>query len=306
MVFVTIIDMQSETYRKNKINLLLLMLLTLFTSVSCSKAEDIRPPFIEFVNDSGYISHDTVLPAGARISVLLNAEDMDGNITFLEVIRDNGTRQIFLDSGMNCQGFNYKLTIIKSNDPLEKWIFKVMDRERNIDSLVLKLERSANNQYGNIKSMENITLSAQNVNEPGSFFSLSTGKAYNLDTAFTKQSITDIIYYFSEYESTLSSPNESDAPVFFPGPFGIANWSIKRETRYDTTLVTASQFEMATNDSLLLASYDPANGKRKLKYAVPGMVISFTSPDGKIGLLYLQETVPGAEGYIKFSIKVQE
>lgn len=298
--------MQLRSYRNVKINLPLFIILTVLIAFSCKKEENHRPPLIEFIDDSDFVSRDTSLPAGAKILVSLKATDPDDHITFFEVVRDNGNRQILLDSGMNCPGFVYKLSILKSNDLFEKWIFKVMDRERNIDSTFLLLERSAVNEYGNIKTLEDITLSAQDLKEPGSFFSISTGEAYCLDTAYTRQEITDIIYYFSEFESTLSSPNESDAPAVFTGPSGLANWTVKSETRYDTTLLAPSDFDQAQNDSLLIACYEPTTGKRKLKYAKLGMVISFISPAYKIGLLYVKEILPGPEGYIKFSIKVQE
>ncbi len=300
-------DMHLHTYRNIIKKLLLLLNLSLFIFIlSCSKDEENKTPIIQFANDSGFICKDTALIAGSKITVGLNVKGISDNITFLEVIRDNGTRRIFLDSGMNCQAFNYKLSIIKSNDPHEKWIFKVMDRNRMTDSVFLRLDKLNSNQYGKIKTLEDIALSAQDKKEPGSFLSLSTGEAYCLDSAFTRQEIIDIIYYFSEFESTFSSPNESDAPAIFTGPAGLSNWSIKRETRYDTTLVTSTDFANAQNDSLLLSGYEPTTGKRKLKFAKPGMVVSFISPAGKIGLLSVKETQPGPEGYIKFSVKIQE
>ena len=300
------LDMLRKSYRKPNKVLLFLFTIVFVCFISCSDEEVSKPPVLEFITDSGFIYNDTTFSIGEKFTIGIRAWDEDDNITFFQILRDNGESQIFLDSGMNCADFTYKISLIKANDPTETWIFRIMDRDRNLYSKQLKINKSAQSQYGDIREFKDITISAQQVTSPGSFLSLFTGSVYNLDTAFTKQSVTDIIYYFDEFEATLSSPNESEAPAIFNGPAGLANWTMKRETRYDTTMITQQHFEQALNDSLLLAAYEPINAKRKSKYTQPGMVISIVTKEGKIGLINVIDLMPGADGFIKLSIKIQD
>ena len=274
---------------------------------SCIKdSPPLGGPGIAFIHDSGYVYRDTSLVIGDHIKVGIDARDVYANITFFHIAFDNGKVQTMLDSGMNRAGLRYTFNIIKSQSAEEKWIFMVMDRNRFQQSIEIVLHKADSNHYGNIITYNNISLGAQGNPSDGSFLSLANGRTSFLDSAYAHQSLVDIIYYFGQYDGTFSSPSEAEAPTIFTGPEGIAGWAIKNETRYDTTALTTQLFDEATNDSLLLAVYEPTAGKRKAKYLAPGMVISFKSPLGKIGLIKVSETVPGVAGSIKVSVKVQE
>lgn len=285
------------------------LLLGLWVAISSGCTKDNRstlPPTIQFLHDSGYVSVDTSLIVGDHVTIGIEAQSSEANITFFQVSVNNGTRSILLDSGLNASSLRYNLTVIKSASAYEKWTFLVMDRNRNLDSIQILLQKSDSSHYGKIKVYSQIELGAQENGTFGSFFSLHSGQVYSLAGAYQNQSLIDVIYYYGMYEGTLSSPNESEAPSIFSGEMGIANWSIKNETRYDTTLLTPIAFDKAQDDSLLLAVYEPTAGKRKGKFVLPGMVFSFKNYEGKIGLLKVEEVVPGTMGKMRCSIKVQE
>lgn len=301
--------MQKLTYRKKSRKYLIPWILTGLISLnsSCSKNDSGGdPPRIRFITDTGFVSHDTTLKTGQRIRIGLDAEGMDGNITFFQISVDNGVRQIFLDSGLNSAGLQYRLDIIKTVNPVEKWTFLVMDRNRNKDSIQLILNKSDSSHYGQIRSFADVLLGAQENSTAGSFFSPTTGFVYFLDMAFLNQSLIDLIYYYGLYDGTLSSPNESDAPAVFTGPTGLVNWTVKNETRYDTTSISPQAFDLTENDSLLLAVYEPAAGKRKVKYVAKDQVISFKNQAGKIGLIKVNGMEPSSTGTVSLSVKIQE
>lgn len=299
-------DMQTISYRITNNYILIALIGLLFVIVSCKKeTESNDPPKLSFISDSGYITKDTSLQAGTRIKIGVKAIAGGHNVTFLQVSCNNGEKKIFLDSGMNCASFRYDLSVIKSVSQNEKWTFLVMDKDRNRDSISITFNRSASNNYGSISTFDEIELGAQLNTTKGSFFSLTSGEGYFLSEAFLNQSLTDLIYYYGPYNATLSSPNESEAPGFFTGTEGLSNWSVKNETRYDTTLITPYQFDQATNDSLILSAYEPVAGKRKAKYVTEGSVYSFTTQADRIGLLKVMQIEPGAEGYMRFSVKIQ-
>ncbi|MBE0646509.1 MAG: hypothetical protein IH596_01875 [Bacteroidales bacterium] len=273
---------------------------------SCKKEAASPLPDIAFKTDSGFVFQETTLPIGQTILVGISANGDETNITFFHVGWDNGQAQTLLDSGMNQSTFSYDLSITKTASVVETWEFLVMNRNRQFNSVKLILHRDSSSQYGSIQTIHDLVLGAQAYPDAGSFFSLTAKTRYFLDEAFQHQDSVDMIYYFDIYDATFSSPAESDAPALFTGPTGLANWTIKNETRYDTTEIAPADFDLSLNDSLILAAYEPINLKRKAKYIEPGMVISFQDPRGKLGLIHVKEVVPGPAGYVLIDLKVQQ
>ncbi len=287
-------------------SLLFVPLLFLLFS-SCTKKETIRtPPVIGFVTDSGYASRDTTLMVGQKIRVGVRARGTDGNITYFSIRYNDGAAKILLDTGMNRPVLNYTVDVIKTASLHEKWTFLVMDRNRNFDSISLYLTKSDYSKWGKIRTLPGISLGAQERSDTGSFLSLAAGQVFNLGQAWLDQQAIDMIYYYGQYEGTLASPMEAEAPGFFTGAQGIANWTIKNETRYDTTALLPAVFDAAGDDSLLLSAYDPTAGKRKAKYLQPGMVVAFKSPAGKLGLIKVTRLSGTTAGTVTFTVKIQE
>jgi len=264
------------------------------------------PPDLVFRTDSGSVCHDTTLSIGETIRVGIEAHGMGATLTYFHIGWNNGQEQTVLDSGMNQSALIFNISIMKTASESECWKFLVMDRDRNFSSIMLTLNRNSSSQYGPIHTFSNILLGSQRNLVAGSFFSLGANHRYFLDEAYQHQDSIDIIYYFDLYDATLASPAEADAPSVFIGPTGVANWTIKNETRYDTTEYTSADFNLSTNDSLILAAYEPVNLKRKAKYLLPGMVISFRDPQGKLGLIHVKEVVPGTTGHVLIDLKFQQ
>ena len=282
------------------------LILSICFSFSCKKSDPVSHPTIRLVCDSGLSCRDTSLVIGGRINLAVHAEGEGSNITFLQVNFNDGTRKILLDSGLNHPTLDYRLLVIKSASAYERWTFLVMDRQRNLDSVSLLVTRADSSQYGPIRTLPDLLIGAQENEYYGSFLSFTAGTPWFLDSACVNQALTDLVYYFGQYDGTLSSAAEAEAPSVFTGPCGIAAWTVKNETRYDTTMLTTTDFDNAANDSLLLAVYEPTAGKRKAKFIVPGMVVSFRDAAGRIGLLKVSETVPGTTGRIRISVKIQD
>jgi hypothetical protein len=298
---------EKPLYRYAKLSISVAALILVLGLTFCRKADKIQvPPRIGFLTDSGFVAHDTLLPVGSRILIGIEAAGTDAHITWFHVGWNNGREQTVLDSGMNHPALHFILPVIKTTDSLETWSFSVMDRNRNISGIQLVLSRSDSAHYGEITTYPDIWLGAQHNLQQGGFLSLSGGRTWFLDGAFLCQDSIDILYYYDVYDATLSSPNESDAPGIFPGPTGLSNWTVKNETRYDTTSLTPADFGLAENDSLILSVYEPVNLKRKAKFVTPGMIISFRAPSGKLGLIYVREVYPSDTGRIRISVKIQK
>jgi hypothetical protein len=260
-------------------------------------------PVIRFLPVNGVIVSDTALPLGGSLVISLEAIGGGSNITYFGVTMNDGQMHYVLDSGMNNATLKYSQPIFKGNSPNEHWTFTVMNRDRQKSSISMNITKAIVSEWGKIITYDLVILGAQGNPADGGFFSLQTGLVSTYQQAEANPSNTDIIYYFGDYEGTFSSPLESEAPSYFPG---LNTWSIKNETRYDTTSLSSVAFVGAKNDSLLLVSYEPVNGKRKAKFLQPGMVVAFRNHSGKTGLVFIKNLVAGATGKLECAIKVQQ
>jgi hypothetical protein len=260
-------------------------------------------PLIRQLPVDGIIVSDTALPPGGSVVISLDASGGRSNITYFGISMNDGETHFVLDSGLNNPDLHFIQPIFKGNSPEEVWTFTIMNRDRQKSSVTVLLTKALVSQWGHIITYDPVILGAQGNTDTGGFYSLSTGQVRTYQQAEANQANTDLIYYFGTYEATFSSPMESDAPSWFPG---LDAWTIRNETRYDTTSLSSSAFSGVTNDSLILVSYEPVNGKRKAKYLLPGMVVSFRNQAGKTGLILVRNVVPGETGKVECAIKVQQ
>jgi hypothetical protein len=74
----------------------------------------------------------------------------------------------------------------------------------------------------------------------------------------------------------------------------------------DNNLVDPLQFEIAQNDSLLVASYDPQSVSGLCKYIYSDRIVPFKTTDGKYGLIRVVHSDTETTGYMELDIKIQE
>ena len=278
------------------------VVLTLAVACSDESATD-NDPVIQLVPENGALVSDTVLPPGASVPVAVRALGGGSNITYFGIRMFDGTTHYVLDSGMNAASLNFNQILYKGNSPVEEWTFVMMNHDRQKASVTLTIGKKNVTGWGAISTLDHLELGAQSNMTAGGFLSMPAGEVYNYAQAAANQPGIDMIYYYGEYEATLSSPGESDAPAYFPD---LASWSTKNETRYDTTSLSEQDFYRAFNDSLLIVSYEPVNGKRKAKNLTAGMVVAFRTQSGKIGLAFIKNVIPGAEGKLECAVKIQK
>lgn len=285
------------------ITLLSLILFATGCQKTCIQSET---PVIEILADSSCISADTSVTMGSNMTFRIKAKGQEVPLTNFVVTYNNGTTSYYLDSGMYCNEIIYELSVTKGASAFEEWTFFVMNKARMTASISLRVVLDSGAVFSPIEQY-NITLGAQDNTFFGSFYSFTSDSIYTLEEAFNNQPLIDISYYYhTTYESTLSSPNDNDAPSMFTGTYGIGNWTVRNESRYNLTTLSSFDFNNITNDSLLIASYDIVNAKRKGKNIVPGQVWAFRIASGKLGLIYVEGTETGVSGKVVLKIKIQE
>jgi hypothetical protein len=285
--------------------------------ISCSKEKSTTPPSIEFNKNSGYLSTNQTVAIGQPVRIGIRATSADAPITDLVVTLEtpNGI-ETALDSGLYAETVDFTKIISYGSEAWEKWTFMVMDKNRNRSSVSIILSKDPASSFGLIDYYPSITIGMQANPFFGNFFSTANGNLYFADSTAGIQELISLLAYWGEFnvpptEYTLSSPNETDAPIYYPI---LSSYNIpKNEVRYkaDSTSISSIQFDNAFNDSIILANYTAATtGKRKFKNAKPGYVIPFmitVGPEaGKRGLVRINTIDGEAEGTINLSLKIQK
>ena len=293
--------------RMNK--LLTILVLLIFVISACKKEESNHPPpSIRFVTESGFVYHDTTLALGETFKIGILADNPNVNLTNFIIRVESDIIETFLDSGMNAASLDYEKVFTKGIKNSEKWTFIIRDRDLKSSEISINIKRDTSSAYGNIVYFPAVEMGAQN-NITSSFYSLSEGEVYTLEVAYLNQDIIDLCYFYDFIdtdENTIASPGANIDASVYPGDSGLDNWSTRRTTRFKFTELTEEEFENATNDSLLIATYGQSEGKRKAKNLQSGNIFSFKNQDGKTGLFLVHSVIGTDEGTINISIKVQE
>lgn len=266
------------------------------------------PPEISFIELPGYVYYDTIFSPGQTFNVGITALSNDINLTNFLIKVETDTIVTVFDTGFNSPVFNIEKTLTKGLSPNEKWIFIIRDRhtEKTEISFTTIIDTSA--QYGEIVTLDEIVLGAQSSNE-NSFYSINNSLTYNLEDAFQNQDAIDLVYYYDFIdtdENVIASPGANIDESVFPGQYTLANWTTRNTYRFKTTDITIEEFNNAQNDSLLLAAYGQAEGKRKAKNMAENMIFAFKGDNGKTGLFLVNSVIGTNEGNTNITIKVQK
>ncbi|MFH1118579.1 MAG: hypothetical protein V1775_02065 [Bacteroidota bacterium] len=103
----------------------------------------------------------------------------------------------------------------------------------------------------------------------------------------------------------LASPGTGITGVF-TGATSPEFYTIKNQTWFVKTTLTAAQFDAVQNDGIVLDSFDTENDFRKAKLLTAGDVYCFKLQNGKYGLLKVIEVTGAATGTLEIAIKVQK
>lgn len=295
---------QSKFALLPKAILIIILLIT-----ACTKEDEVSvPPSILIMEEEGYVSSDTTIPAGGeiRLKVLLQKGDLNITNFMIDVYTDSV--QTYFDTGMNTSYIVWKGLFIKSLAEEEEWKFIVRDREGNSSSTSLNISLDTNSSYQTLITYSPVTMGAQDNAQSGGGFDTDTGNLYFHyeaadDTAI--QACIDLLYFYStEDKNTLASPGANiDDGIF---PLNPADWTIINTSRYIKTSLTPDDFIGTVNDSIILANYEEGEAKRKAKNLKVNDIYTFRTQKGKLGMFMVNEVNGMADGSVNIDIKIQE
>jgi hypothetical protein len=289
------------------ISVVFVTLIVLF--YSCKKQEETSVgPSLHFKTDSGFVHNDTAILIGKSFTVGIVASSGDANITNFMIKVNTGSTQTYLDSGLNSAGFSIDKILSKGVSKSETWKFIMRDKSGKSASATIHINADSNSVYGPVITIPSIILGAQNNTAIGSFLDIRNEAVYNLAQAFTLQDSIDVCYYYDFLQgenNVIASPNANIDASVFTGQYGLANWTIRNETRYLQTTITDADFNGLANDSLLIATYNFPLSKRKAKNLAAGDIYSFKTSKGKYGLFRVMNVTGTDSGTVEIKIKMQ-
>jgi len=298
-----ITDMLNRTYR---LSIIFILSLIIF---SCNKNNDSSlSPTVLLVADPGFISNSTIASPGELLMFKVELQEGSEKLTnfYIEVTNANQMAIRYFDTAMYASNILWTGSFYKSPEPSESWNFIVKDRWGGSNSSTIEITADTNSVYGPIDTFENIALGAQLNLNTGGFYSLSTQLVYFANAAKNNQELIDLVYYYySEDENTIASPGANIEDGVFPEDLTPVNWEIRNTTRYIQTSLTQEDFENAANDSILIANYIDAEGKRKAKNLIVGYIYVFKNQQSRLGMFYVNSVDGTDEGLIDIDLKIQ-
>jgi hypothetical protein len=283
--------------------------------VSCSKDETIKQASLILKTGTLYTPNGAYIPVGGTIKIGVLASGAGAPLTYIRIDRISGSDTLTqLDRGIYIgnEGYDANFSFSKDTSSSEIWRIMVMNSDRDTAVKTLTIFKGTGTAYGPIHYFENCVLSFQNNHSNGHYLDVNTGATFDETTVVGHEGEIDILAYYyitSGLSSpTFTCPGYTAAVGFYPQ---LANWGVKNNTLYDyltsdNNLVSASQFDAAQNDSLLVTAYKPEKVSGNCKYGYTGKVIPFKTQEGKYGLIKVLHADEKDDGVIEISIKVQK
>ncbi len=287
-----------------------LIFLILFISIySCHKNDDFGPsPSFEIMTDTIFNNGSATISPGELMNFEFFAEQGGQKLTnfFIEVEPIDGDIYRLYDTALYCSEFIWEGSFYKSSELAERWMFTIQDRQGRRVGDMLYIYADTNSAYNPLQIISDIDLGAQNNTDYGSFFSLQNQQSYFTEQAKEGQEFIDMVFYLGEDEMTLACPAANIESGIFPSEYAPDTWEIRNTTRYIKTSLTNEEFDAAQNDSILIANYIDADGKRKAKNLQSGNVVVFKDQQGLLGMFRVNYIDNIDDGTLNMDIKIQQ
>lgn len=290
-------------------------LLIIIALAGCVKDNPGTTPLILLKSGGAFTADGSAVAPGGALRFGLSVSGGGGAITNLVVKRiSDGVAVIEADKGMYISygGLDTTLIYTRGYGQTERWVFSVMNSYRDTASVSLTVLKGVGSAWGEISHHQSIRIGLQENTSLPHFVDLHAGIAYDATGVTGHESEVDMaaFWYLTSGTSspTLTCPAYSSALTYYP-LFG--SWSAKNQTMYDyytsdNNLVTPAQFDLATNDSLLVNAYRPGSVSGQSKFAYTGKVVPFRTADGKYGLLRVIRADETPEGEMEIAVKIQK
>jgi hypothetical protein len=292
--------------------LFLSFLTTIVVLSSCTKkdAEVVKPaPTVNYISGQGMVTGTTTLTPGSIFKVGIAVAAAGDNLASFSVDR-NGAAISEFNGGVlskSISGSTYSDTLeITAPAANANYTYNFTATTTDNKKTTLTLTIIVKNQVGGpIVSYNSIMLGVQTNTSKGGFFATSTHQIFAMDDAKTNSSLVDMVYLSNNNQSIFISPSDAIVKQAYPS---VDSWTTLNETLFQSTTLTAAQFDNITGDPEILLAYDGATGFAKsiTNPLTVGTVVAFKTIANKKGLLKITNVTTDINGTITFDVKVQQ
>ena len=162
-----------------------------------------------------------------------------------------------------------------------------------------------------------VTMGAQSNATIGSFYSIGQNKVSTQTLAFASQDTIDFLCFYEHdvvnnriNDISLASPG-SNITGIFTGDTKPDTWTTKNLTKFQAPVpaITVEEFDLLDQNDATIESYfdnTVTSGNKKAKVLVAGNIYAFKNHNNVYGLLKVIEVVQGADGSVKFELKMKK
>lgn len=292
------------------------LLLVLFLPSGCNDEESTDSyPFILFKQGSEYTADGARVPAGGQMRFGISAAGGGATITNMRIKRiTDGQTVVELDKGIYVEngGIDTTFYFVKGSAETETWNFFIMNENRDTASVYRTVLKGEGSAYGPIWYYSSITIGLQENEQSDHYLDLDQGATYASGNVAGNEQLVDLVAYFyyssGKSSPTLACPGYTSAVTYYPE---FSGWPMRNSTLYDyrtvdNDLITAEQFDAATNDSLLVAGFNPQNVSGNCKFCYTGKIVPFRTQQGKYGLIHVLRADETENGSMEIAVKIQQ
>lgn len=283
---------------------------------SCSGGDDdtvAKPkPSINWKGGANYTSSNVNVAADNTIDFGVNATASSGEkITKVRVtVNVNGIGNLILaDSVVKVANISIDWTGINVGKlPGSKAVYTATATQSNGESSSVSFTVTVTSAGKTVQTRSNISMGGQTNSVLGSFFNYTTQQTMFLVAANADPASVDFIYYSGSTNlQTFSAPDDAQVTQIFQS---ISGWSVKNNTRFRRTTLTAADFD-AINDgdpSTAIDNQATTNvtnlGSLVNKLKVGDVIVFITAGGQDFGLIKVTAINGNASGDIKFDMKI--
>ncbi len=162
-----------------------------------------------------------------------------------------------------------------------------------------------------------VTMGAQSNTTIGGFYSTGQNKVYTQSLAFQNQDTIDFLCFYEHdvvnnkiNDITLSSPGANITGIY-TGETSPDVWTVKNLTKFQVPVpaITVAEFDkLAQKDATIESYFDNTvtSSNKKAKLLAVDNIYAIKTHNGVYGLIKVIEVVQGAEGSVKFELKLNK
>lgn len=262
----------------------MLFIATTVFVTSCNKDETTTGPTLNLKGGANYVSADATVQVNDPVLVGVTGSAGDDNLTrFKMTITSNNVPTTVIDTTFNSPSFDWEVELNFEGVGEGRLSFELWDKGG------LKAEKAftitVEDPGMEINKYPDVELGSYN-DAVGSFYSSTENIVYTrgqLTTSPSNQAKIDFLFFKGTANAnTIASPDDADANTI--NDLQLVNWTNKNQTRFNTTTITAAQFD-AIGDTYQFPIFNMSTQTTKVNNLAEGQVVLFKTEAGKLGLI---------------------